>query len=321
MPASHAHDHSHPHDHGAGCPHHDTSSLSDRKLVIAVIINTLLTFVQIAGGVISGSLALVADALHNLNDAVSLAVALGARRIARRPPDSRRTYGYKRAEIIGALVNVTALLVVGLFLVYEAVIRFFAQEPIDGWIVIWVAGIALIVDLGTALLTYAMSKTSLNVRAAFVHNMADALASVGVIIAGTLILLFDWYFADLLATVVISVYIIWHSWGILRSSIRILMQSVPPGLDSGQLEADIAATGGVLGAHHVHAWQLDEHDAALEAHVVVADDDLQHLQQIKCAIKDMLAAKYHITHSTLEFESPGQMGGEPCPEVNHRHRA
>ena len=292
-----SHDHSHGH-------HHDTSHMSDVRLVWAVGVNLLLTVAQIVGGLLAGSLALVADALHNLNDAASLGLALIARRIARKPADRKRTFGYRRAEVIGALINLTTLILVGLYLIYEAISRFFDPQEIGGWIVVIVAGIALVVDIVTAVLTYAMAKGSLNVRAAFVHNVSDALASVGVIIAGTLILLYDLYIADLIATLAISAYILYQGFTMIGETIRILMEETPQDLDLDELVAQMEAVPGVQEVHHVHAWQLDEHHQALEAHVVVERDDIHDMEQIKTALKRLLEQQHHIEHSTLEFEFP-----------------
>src|SRR5688572_18222182 len=168
-----------PHDHS-----HDTDHLSDRRLVIAVALNLLLTVVEAVAGLLAGSLALLADALHNFNDCGALVLALIARRIGRRPSDERRTFGYQRAEVIGALINLTILVVIGLYLVYESITRFFQPHPVDGWIVVGVSVVALVIDLGTAALLWAMSHGNLNMRAAYLHNLSDALSSVGVIIAG-----------------------------------------------------------------------------------------------------------------------------------------
>jgi len=294
---SESHDHSHGH-------HHDTSQMSDTRLIWAVGVNLLLTIAQVIGGLIAGSLALVADALHNLNDAASLGLALIARRIARRPADRKRTFGYRRAEIIGALINLTTLILVGLYLIYEAISRFFDPQEIGGWIVVIVASIALVVDIVTAMLTYTMAKGSLNVRAAFIHNVSDALASVGVIIAGTLILLYDLYIADLIATLAISAYILYQGFTMISESIRILMEATPPGLDFDELVAQMEAVPGVQEVHHLHDWQLDEHHQALEAHVVVERGDIDNMEQIKTALKRMLEQQHHIEHSTLEFEFP-----------------
>lgn len=281
--------------------HHDASQ-SDGRLFLAVAVNLLLTAGQIIGGVVSGSLALIADALHNLNDAAALGIALIARRIARRPADARRTFGYRRAELIGALINLTALLIVGLFLVYEALVRFFEQRPISGWIVIVVAGLALLVDLVTVALTYTMSRGSLNVRAAFVHHLADALASVGVMIAGTLILLYEWYWVDLLAALAISGYILWHGLIMIRATIRILMDSVPHGIDLHELVKAMETIEHVQNVHHVHVRQFDEHHRAMEAHILIDIEQVSLLERIKADLKHLLAERFDIHHSTLEFE-------------------
>ena len=263
----------------------------------------LLTVAQIVGGVLSGSLALVADALHNLNDAASLGLALLARRIARRPADKKRTFGYRKAELIGALINLTTLIIVGLYLAYEAVARFFDPQPIAGWIVIILAGVALVIDIITALLTFAMSKENLNIKAAFVHNLSDAFASVAVIVAGTLILLYEWYWADWVATLIISGYILWHGAAMMRSTIRILMDSVPEDIVLDELVAAMEAVEYVQEVHHIHVWQLDEHHRALEAHVVIGVNELAQIESIKEALKTVLRTQFDIGHSTLEFET------------------
>ena len=189
--------------------HHVDPEAGDRRVATAVLVNLGLTVAQIIGGIFAGSLALIADALHNFSDAISLIIAFGARKIARRPANADMTFGYGRAEIVAALINYTTLIVVGLYLVYEAVMRFIDPQSVDGWLIVIIAGIALVVDLVTALLTYSMSKSSMNIRAAFLHNVADALGSIAVIVAGTLILLYDWRLIDPLVTLLIAGYILW----------------------------------------------------------------------------------------------------------------
>ncbi len=288
----------------AGHHHHEVEHASDGRLVAAVAVNVLLTVAQVIGGVVAGSLSLIADALHNLNDAASLGIALFARRVSRKPADENRTFGYGRAELIGALINLTTLIIVGLYLIYEAVWRAFEQEPIDGWMVVWIAGIALVVDLVTAGLTFSMSKGSLNIKAAFIHNLSDAAASLGVIVAGTLILLYEWYWADLVATAAISAYILWQGGTMMRSTIRILMDSVPEGIDIDEVVDAIRAIDLVEDTHHLHIRQLDESNRSLEAHVVIAKADIDQIEAIKSSIRDMLRERFEITHSTLEIETP-----------------
>tara|TARA_B100000780_G_scaffold254665_1_gene202931 strand:+ start:1953 stop:2807 length:855 start_codon:yes stop_codon:yes gene_type:complete len=277
--------------------------MSERRLMWAVMANVALTAVQVIGGVVSGSLSLIADALHNFSDAASLMIALVAVRIGRRPADQVKTFGYKRAETIAALINLTTLVLLGLYLIFEAVQRFYAPEPIAGWIVIWVAGLALAVDLLTAFLTYAQSKDSMNMRAAFLHNMTDALASVGVILAGTLILLYDWVWVDAAMTLVISAYVLWHGYIEFPQVVHLLMEGTPEDIAIDEVIAAMEDNEGVSDVHHVHIWRLDEKRNALEAHVVLnAAMPFQRMDEIKRELKVMLHERFHIDHSTLEFE-------------------
>ena len=287
-----------PHDHAH---HHIDPKAGDGRLIGAVAVNLGLTVAQIIGGVLSGSLALIADALHNLSDAASLVIALIARRIARKGATATMTYGYGRAEVVAALVNYTTLILLGIYLCYEAVLRLFDPHAVDGWLVVIIAGIALVVDLVTAALTWAMAKDSVNIRAAFLHNLADALGSVAVIVAGTLILLFDWQIIDPLVTFGIAGYILWMSFSEIGGVIRILMLGSPAGIDTDRLIENLRTVDGVQDIHHAHLWQMQEHEPALEAHVVVAPGRWSDADRIKAALKDRLAGA-GVGHSTLELE-------------------
>lgn len=279
------------------------------RVALAVGVNLLLTVVQIIGGVVSGSLALIADAIHNLSDALSLVIAFFARKVARRPADAQMTFGYARAEVVAALVNYTTLIVIGLYLAVEAFWRFFEPEPVDGWVVVWIAGAALVIDLVTALLTYSLSKSSMNIRAAFLHNVADALGSVAVIFAGTLILLYDWRLIDPAVTLMIAGYILWQSFAEIGGVIRILMLGSPPGIEVEEVLAELRGVDGVRSVHHLHLWQMQEHEAALEAHLVIEPGVWGESDRIRAAIKASVSERFGIAHATLEFESPGHA----CP--------
>jgi len=281
--------------------HHVDPEAGDGKIALAVAINLGLTVAQIIGGIVAGSLSLIADALHNFSDAIALIIAFGARKIARRPANADMTFGYGRIEAVAALFNYTTLIVIGLYLVYEAMMRFADPAPVAGWIVIVVAGIALLVDLGTAALTYAASRNSVNIRAAFLHNIADALGSVAVIVAGTLVLLFGWTWVDPLATLLIAGYILWQSATELPQVARILMLASPPGLETEQVIAALRAHPGVEDVHHVHLWMMEEHGAALDAHIVVKDG--QPFGALRTALKSLLNRDFHVGHSTLELET------------------
>lgn len=301
---AHDHGHSHGHHHGHGHHHHhhfDLENASEKKLWFAVAANIGLTVAQIIGGIVSGSLALVADALHNFSDAATLILALIAIRIGRKPADEFKTFGYKRAETIAALINLTTLILLGLYLIYEALVRFITPEPIMGWVVITVAGIALLIDLYTAFLTYAQSKTSMNMRAAFLHNLTDAAASVGVIISGAVIVTLGWVYVDALMTLLIAGYVLWHGWLEMPKVIHLLMEGTPAGIFIKDIIKDAEAIDNVKNMHHVHVWHIDEQRNALEAHVVL--NDLSQMDESKKAIKAMLNDEYGIHHSTLEFET------------------
>lgn len=282
--------------------HHIDPEAGDAKVAFAIALNMALTLAQIIGGVIAGSLSLIADALHNFSDAIALIIAFGARKIARRPADAQMTFGYGRIEAVAALVNYTTLIVIGFYLVYEAVMRFFEPSAVAGWIIVIVAGIALAIDLATAALTYTMSKSSVNIRAAFLHNVADALGSVAVILAGTLVILFGWTWVDPAATLLIAGYILWQSLREMPAVMRILMLASPPDLDTAAVIDTVQSTPGVASTHHVHLWMMGETETALDAHVVL--DPGAPADATRSAVKARLAAAHHLHHSTLEMETP-----------------
>lgn len=287
-----------------------SAEAGDRRVGLAIVVNLGLTVAQVVGGALSGSLALVADAVHNFSDAVSLIIAFGARRIARRPADAGMTFGYARAETVAALVNYTTLILIGAWLIYEAILRFLAPQPILGWVVVILAGVALAVDVVTAALTWRMAKTSMNIRAAFLHNLADALGSVGVIVAGTLVILFDWTIVDPIVTLMIAAYILWHAFAEVGAVIRVLMLGSPPGVSSEAVLEALRQENGVEDVHHLHLWQMDEANPAVEAHVVLAEGRWDDADAIKVGLRSRLAT-LGIGHSTLELECHRHACDEP----------
>ena len=290
-----------PHDHHH---HHPEADLAgDRRVAAAVGVNILLTLVQIVAGLLSGSLALIADAVHNLSDALSLVIAFAARRIARRPADADMTFGYGRAEVVAALINSVTLIVIALWLAVEGVGRFLNPVEVEGWTVVIVAGVALVVDLVTAGLILRLSRDSMNIRAAFLHNVADAMGSVAVILGGTLILLYGWWVVDPVITLLISGYILWHSWQGIGPVIRVLMLGSPdsPGVD--EVARAICGMEGVEDVHALHLWRVQEHRIALQAHVVIGDT--ADMDALRAGLKTLLDERFGITHSSLELEGPG----------------
>lgn len=289
-----------PHDHGTA--HIDAAS-GDRRVSIAVWANALLTVAQVAGGIFSGSLALIADALHNFSDMASLVISLVARKIARRPPDAGMTFGYGRIEVVAALINYTTLILVSLYLIREGAMRMIDPPEVHGWTVVILGGVALAVDSLTALLTYSMQKGSVNIRALFLHNLSDALASVAVVAGGALIILYGVWWIDPAITIAIAIYILYLAISEIGRPVRTLLLGSPPDVDGEAVIAAIRSVGGVAGVHHVHLWQMQEHEAALDCHVVLTDHGWGQIETIKQDIKTLLQDRFGIGHSTLEFES------------------
>lgn len=282
---------------------HSANKVSDGVLLWSVIINAGLSVFEFVAGLLSGSVALMADALHNTNDAAALIVAYIARKISKTGADYAYTFGYRRAELIGAMIQLTALIVVGLYLIYEAVRRLYSPEPLEaGWIML-AAGIALLVDVVTAWLLWAMSKGSLNVKAAFLHNLTDAGASLAVLLAGVAISWFGWNWVDPILTLVIAAYILYMSFGMLKKTSRILMEGTPLDLSLEEVADEIRKIRGVNNVHHLHVWELDESHRALECHVVVTSLAAEH-SELRFELKQMLRERFAIDHTTIELEGP-----------------
>ncbi|WP_350634837.1 cation diffusion facilitator family transporter [Pseudoalteromonas sp. GW168-MNA-CIBAN-0100] len=271
-----AHDHSHS---------HVDENQSNKQLTAAVVINVLLTVAQVIGGIFSGSLSLIADALHNLSDAAAILIALIARKIGNKPADDTHHFGYKRAEILATLFNSSTLIMIGVYLIFESISSYFNPQPINGWIVVWVAAIALVVDLVTAFLTYrAGANHSMNIRAAFIHNVSDAMASIFVIVAGTLIILYQWYVVDLIATILISVYVIYHGILLLKDSCKILMQAAPSHLDNAAVTKALIKKFQIQHVASIKAWQLD--DKTTHCELVINTQNQIDLEAIKHYLHD-----------------------------------
>jgi cobalt-zinc-cadmium efflux system protein len=282
--------------------HHIDPTAGDARLLWAIAVNVMLTLAQIVGGLVSGSLALVADAVHNLSDAASLGITLAARKIARQPMQPSMSFGYGRTEVVAALVNYTALILIGVYLAWEAAWRFVDPAPVGGWVVVIVAGAALLVDAVTALLTWRMAKESVNIRAAFIHNLADAGGSVAVIVSGVLILLFDWWIVDPIITLGIAGYILWMAVSEMPPVIRMLMLASPAGLSPEAVHAAAQDVPGVQAIHNAQLWQMQEHQPAFQAHVVIRAGDWTRADAIKQLIKARLNHEFGIAYSVLELE-------------------
>lgn len=308
-PGGYAHDHD---------LHTHSGDVGYARLILSVALNLLITVVEVIGGILSGSLALLSDALHNFADTSSLAVSLVARVLARRTPDGRMTFGYGRAEIIGAFVNLLSLAFIAVWLVKEAADRLADPQPIALGPMLVVATIGLLANVATALLLRKPSQDSLNLKSAYLHIVADAMSSVAVILGGLLIAWQGWLWVDPVLSVAIAVYICYFSVSMLKRTGLVLMQGVPPEIEIASVIAAIEENGRVLDAHNVHVWQLDEQHVALEAHVCIEASSLTLMEEIKVDIKEVLASRFGILHSTLEFEI-GACPPSAIDTVPHRH--
>ena len=292
--SAHAHAPGHSHD------HEEIRAQGARRLALVLGFTSLFLVVEVVGGVLTGSLALLADAGHMLSDVVALALALGAVWLAGRPATPERSFGYRRAEILAALANAVTLVVVSIWIFIEAFRR--VQEPpevVGGWLLV-VAIIGLLVNLAGVWVLHGGREASLNVSAAFRHVLADLLGSVGVIAAAIVILTTGWRYADPLIGALIGLLVLASSWGILRDSVRILLEAAPKGLDADELGRRMAASPGVAAVHDLHVWSITQGFPALSAHVLVDRHEDCHLRRRE--LERLLAEEYGIEHTTLQVD-------------------
>lgn len=296
----------HSHNHGHGHHHHHGEDTTEGRLWISIFLNLVITLAEFIGGIISNSLALLSDALHNLNDTASLGISLVARKISKKEANQDKTFGYKRAEIIGAFINLITLVIIALYLIKEGIERFYNPQPIDGVVMFVVAIIGLLGNVITAGLLFSKSDENINIRSAYIHILSDALSSVGVILAGWVILEYELFIVDTILTLIIAAYILYQSYYMLKETINILMESTPQNIDIPEVTEAMRSITDVLDIHHVHVWRLDEQNILLESHVVIDENKLDNMEEIKGSLKELLRSQFDIHHSTLEFEF------EPC---------
>lgn len=291
----HAHSHGgHAHDHGQSAPR--------RALTFALVLTGTFMLVEVAVGLWSGSLALLADAGHMFNDAAALALSLVVTWIAAKPRTTRHTFGYRRAEVVGALVNAVALGVAGVLIVTEAIERLGEPPPIRGAGLVATAGVGLAVNLASAWVLASKGGESINVRAALFHVLSDALGSVAALVAGGLVLGFGLELADPIASLLIAVLILWGAFRLLRDTTHVLMEGVPEGVDVAEIEKTILATDGVTAVHDLHVWSLVPGEVLLSAHVVLRQG--AHGTDVARLVGVRLEHAHDIRHATIQPEAP-----------------
>jgi len=304
--------------------HTDTQASWGRRLLTAIVINLLIPIVQIWGGIVSGSMALISDALHNLSDFISLVINYAALLIGRRAPTHKQTFGYKRVEIFAALVSVAILYATAIYIAIEAWQRFIAPRAISGQIVIWIALLGFAGNLFSALILHSGAKVNLNMKSAFLHMMADAATSLAVVALGVLWLFKPWYWLDPVLSWLIVALIIYSGWGILKDSFLILMNATPPGINLAEIKNTLEAIEGISEIHDLHVWNPSAESIALAAHVTVPDQMLGKVDELAEKVRTVLWQKFKIDHPTLQFESNAcQNGGLLCniaKNGNNHHR-
>jgi cobalt-zinc-cadmium efflux system protein len=283
--------------------HHSTTGISEKNLLAAVILNFTITLAEIIGGIISNSLALLSDAIHNLGDGVAVLLAYIAHRIGKKASNHRKTFGYKRIEILAAFVNSIVLAAICIFLIWEAVERFRNPAPIKGLVMFSVAAVGLLANLVAVVLLRSDSRKNINVRAAYLHLMGDTLSSVVVIIGGVLIWQFEIYWIDPAITILIGLYILRETYLLLKDSFNILMQSSPKELNLDAIKLKVEKLDGVKNIHHVHAWSLNDRQVHFEGHIDLdADMPVSQTDVLKNRIRSLLHREFNIDHTTIEVE-------------------
>ena len=299
MPHHHAHDH-HAHDHHAhGSSSHDPAN-HGRAFIIAIVLNSLFVAVEFGYGLIANSTALMADAGHNLSDVLGLALAWGAAILARKAPNERYTYGLRSSSILAALANAMFLLVACGAIAWEAVLRFSNPPAVAGLMVSLVAVVGIVVNGVSAWLFMSGSKHDLNIRGAYLHMAADAAVSLGVAISGVIILFTQWYWLDPIVSLAIVAVIVFGTWGLLRASVQLALNGVPPNIDVSEVDKYLRECEGVTDIHDLHIWAMSTTENALTVHLVTpagypGDNYMDNIMKT-------LAERFDIHHSTIQIE-------------------
>jgi cobalt-zinc-cadmium efflux system protein len=283
--------------------HHHDNDISGGKLLFSVILNLIITVAQFIGGILSGSLALLSDALHNFSDVMSLVISYYAHRLSHRPQNIRQTFGYKRAEILAALFNASVLIAVSIYLIVESIQRFITPQAVDSTWVMALAALGIAVNGLSAWLLHRDAGHNLNIRSAYLHLMGDLMTSFAVLAGGVMIYFYGWYWIDPLLSLLISFYLIHASYGIVRESGGMLMQFSPEHVSVDAIVEKVAEFKNIESIHHIHLWQLDDETVFLEARLNFYED--LPLSATACILHDLTHAleEIGISHTTFQCET------------------
>lgn len=291
-------EHHHNHNHG-----HHHPPVEGKNLLFSIVLNIVITVAQIIGGILSGSLALISDALHNFSDVLSLVFSYVAHKLSRKKASVNHTFGYKRAELIAAFVNAMTLIIVALFLVYGAIERFFNPQHIQSGIVIWLSILGIVANGLSVVMLKNDADKNLNMKSAYLHLFSDMLASVAVLIGGLLMKYFQWFWVDSVMTLLIAIYLIIVGFDLLKKSTQMLMLFTPDHLDINEIIREVHKISGVNKLHHIHVWYLNDDELHLEAHLDCSEDiTMSEFNVLLDRVEHLLFEKFHINHINIQPE-------------------
>lgn len=281
---------------------HHHHKVSGKNLGLAVLLNVGITLAQATGGIISGSMALLSDAAHNFSDVLSLIISYIANRLAKRKATEKQTFGFRRSEILAAFINSATLIIISVIILIEAIQRLVNPIPISANLVIYLAIAGILVNGISVLFIRNDSQENLNMKSVYLHLFGDMLTSAAVLLGGIAMKYLQWFWTDSVFSMAIAFYLLYMSWGIVRSSLRIIMQFTPEEIEIQKLVNEIEKIQGVKNIHHIHVWQINEHDLMFEAHIDISEDlQVSGFEKILDHIKTVLG-HYNIYHSTIQPE-------------------
>jgi cobalt-zinc-cadmium efflux system protein len=288
------------HNHSHGQHKHEVQG---KNLLYSILLNLVITIAQIVGGIISGSLALISDALHNFSDVLSLGFSLIAHKLSRKKATEDQTFGYKRAELIAAFINASTLIIVAFILIYGAIDRFFNPKIIESGLVIWLAILGIIVNGGSVLLLQKDAKNNINMKSAYLHLLTDMMASVAVLVGGLLMKFYGWFWVDGVMTILIGIYLIVVGYDLLKTSTKMLMLFTPEHINIKDIVEEIEKIPNAGKLHHIHVWHLNDDELHLEAHLDCTEDiKMSEFDDLLHKIEAVLLDKFHINHINIQPE-------------------
>ena len=286
-----------------GHHHQHKHQVEGKNLLLSIILNVIITMAQVVGGILSGSLALISDALHNFSDVLSLVFSFVAHKLAKRKASLNQTFGFKRAEILAAFVNAATLIIVALILIYGAIERLFHPQEIESMLVIWLALLGIVVNGFSVLLLKKDANHNMNMKSAYLHLLTDMMASVAVLIGGLLMLFYKMYWIDSIMTFLIAIYLIIVGFDLLKKATKILMLFTPDDIDIKSIVREVHKIKGVNKLHHIHVWHLNEEELHLEAHLDCSEDiKMSEFNLLLHKIEVLLLEKFEINHINIQPE-------------------